>query len=69
MALTFDATLKDLVRDHPTDFLSVFDAPPTLPVSLLNVDLSTVTTAADVLIGLGDPLREIMHFDFQAESC
>jgi hypothetical protein len=68
MPLTFDATLKDLVRSHAADYLSVFDAPPTLPVSLLNVDLSTVTTAADVLIGLGEPLREIVHLDFQASA-
>jgi predicted transposase YdaD len=56
------------VRAHAADYLSVFDAPPTLPVSLLNVDLSTVTTAADIVIGLGEPMREIMHLDFQASA-
>jgi hypothetical protein len=68
MAKTFDVTLKHLVRDHAADYLSVFDAPPTLPVSLLNVDLSTVTTAADLVMGLGDPLQEIMHWDFQSSA-
>ncbi len=37
-------------------------------MSLLNVDLSTVTSAADLLLGLGDPLAEIMHFDFQSSA-
>ena len=49
MAMTFDATVKDMGRDSPNGFLSVFDTPPTLPVKLLNVDLSTVTTAADLI--------------------
>src|SRR5262249_26857912 len=30
--------------------------------------LSTVTAAADLLIGLGDPLQEILQFDFQASA-
>jgi hypothetical protein len=68
MSFAFDATLKDLVRDHAADYLSVFDAPVSGPVSLLNVDLSTVTTAADIVLGLGEPLREIMHLDFQSSA-
>jgi len=68
MPLPFDATLKDLARDHPRAYLTTFDAAPTQPVKLLNVDLSTVTTAADVVFGLGDPLREIVHLDFQASA-
>src|SRR2546430_8370647 len=55
MAMTFDATLKDMGRDSPQGFLVAFDRPPTGPVKLLNVDLSTVTTAADLILGLGDP--------------
>jgi hypothetical protein len=34
----------------------------------LNVDLSTVTTAADLAIGIGDPLREVLHMDFQSSA-
>jgi hypothetical protein len=68
MSFAFDATLKDLVRAHAADYLSVFDAPPTVPVSLLNVDLSTVTTAADIVIGLGEPIQEVMHLDFQSSA-
>jgi len=62
----FDATIKDLAAQGPADFVTCFDAPTTLPVKLLNVDLSTVTTAADVVFAIGDPLTEILHLDAQA---
>jgi predicted transposase YdaD len=68
MTKPFDATLKDLGQDCPADFLAEFDAPPTAPVSVLNVDLSTVTTAADLILGLGRPLREVVHFEFHASA-
>jgi hypothetical protein len=66
--MTFDATLKDMGRDSPQGFLAVFDRPPTLPVKLLNVDLSTVTMAADLVVGLGEPLAEIIQLDFQSSA-
>ena len=68
MPMTFDATLKDMGRDSPQGFLTVFDRPPTVPFKLLNVDLSTVTTAADLILGLGEPLQEIIQLDFQASA-
>jgi hypothetical protein len=68
MAMTFDATLKDMGRASPLDFLATFDRPPTLPFRLLNVDLSTVTAGADLILGLGDPLQEVIHIDFQASA-
>jgi hypothetical protein len=68
MAMTFDATLKDMGRESPRGFLATFDRPPSLPVKLLNVDLSTVTTAADLIFGLGDPLQETVHLDFQSSA-
>ena len=68
MSMTFDATLKDMGRDSPKGFLATFDRPPTKLVKLLNVDLSTVTSAADLILGLGDPLEEIVHFDFQSSA-
>ena len=68
MAMTFDATLKDMGRASPDGFLAKFDRPPHGPLKLLNVDLSTVTTAADLLIGLGEPLEEIIHLDFQSSA-
>ena len=68
MGMTFDATLKDMGRESPQGFLTTFDQTPTLPTRLLNVDLSTVTTAADLLIGLGEPLVEVVHLDFQSSA-
>ena len=52
MPLPFDATLKDLAQVSPRGLLAAFDTVSTLPVSLLNIDLSTVTTAADLVFGL-----------------
>ena len=66
--MTFDATLKDMGRESPEGFLATFDRPPALPVKLLNVDLSTVTALADLVLGLGDPLAEIIQLDFQASA-
>jgi hypothetical protein len=68
MAMTFDATLKDMGRDSPQGFLTAFDQPPIGPVKLLNVDLSAVTAAADLILGLGEPLAEIIHIDFQSSA-
>jgi hypothetical protein len=68
MPLPYDATLKDLAQVSPRRLLSAFDTVPPVPVSLLNIDLSTVTTAADVVFGLGAPLREIVHLDFQSSA-
>jgi hypothetical protein len=68
MAMTFDATLKDMGRDSPRGFLATFDRPPAGPVQLLNVDLSTVTALADLILGLGEPLQEIIQFDFQSSA-
>jgi hypothetical protein len=68
MAMTFDATLKQLGRDSPHGILAAFDRPPSGPIQLLNVDLSTVTMAADLVVGLGEPLEEIIHFEFQSSA-
>jgi predicted transposase YdaD len=62
----YDATIKDLAAVGPADFVSWFDGPTTQAVTVLNVDLSTVTTAADVVFGIGDPMAEILHLDAQA---
>jgi hypothetical protein len=46
----------------------MFDQPPVLPVRLLNVDLSTVTALAALILGLGEPLEEIVQLDFQSSA-
>ena len=66
MSLPFDATLKDLGRECPADFLICFRPAAGRRLALLNVDLSTVTTSADLVVGVGDPLAEVVHLDFQA---
>jgi hypothetical protein len=68
MAMTFDATMKTLAAGFPRDFLTTFDAEPTGQVQVLNVDLSTVTTSADFVVGLGEPVAEIIHIDFQSSA-
>lgn len=64
MSKPFDATLKDLGRAGAPDFLTTFDRAPAGTLRLRNVDLSTVTTASDFLIGVGDPLAEVVRFEF-----
>ncbi|MGF1577888.1 MAG: hypothetical protein ACFCD0_00840 [Gemmataceae bacterium] len=68
MAMTFDAALKELVKQYPPDFLATFYPCPRESISLLNVDLSTVTTSSDFVIGLGEPPEEILHIEFQASA-
>lgn len=68
MSKPFDATLKDLGSAYPADYLTAFDRAPREVAKTLNVDLSTVTTAGDLVYGLGDPLREVVHIDFQASN-
>jgi hypothetical protein len=68
MAMTFDATLKDMARECPEGLLAAFDRKPATAVSVLNVDLSTVTAAADTIYGLGEPLAEIVHIDCQSSA-
>jgi hypothetical protein len=62
----FEATSKDLAGIDPARFLAEVDTPPPPPVRLLNVDLSTVTAATDIVFGLGEPLQEVVHLEVQA---
>ncbi len=64
----FDATLKELGANSPAGLLTLFDAPPEAVAKVLSPDLSTVTASTDLVIGLGDPPREIIHFDFQSSA-
>src|SRR4051794_2298663 len=66
MSKPFDATLKDLFQERPLDLLTEFDAAPTLPVRVLSPDLSTVSKATDLVLGLGEPLQEVVHIESQA---
>jgi hypothetical protein len=66
MSLPFDATLKDLVQTYPRDWLVSLGLPADGPVTPLNVDLSTLSAAADVVLGLGDPLTSLVDLEFQS---
>jgi hypothetical protein len=57
----YDATVKDLAAQEPAGFVACFGCPTNRSVTPLNVDLSTVTTAADVFFGIGDPVAEILR--------
>ena len=64
MPLPFDATLKDLVREYPADWVSALLAPPReKSVRLVTPDLSTVTAFADVVLMVGEEV--LLHADFQ----
>jgi hypothetical protein len=66
--MKFDATVKGLAARYPRDQLITFDAPPAGPVRTLNVALSTFTASADLVLGIGEPLQEIVHIDFQSAA-
>lgn len=57
--------MKDFARDRPADYGEAFGAHGR-PTRLLNVDLSTLSAASDVVLGLGDPLEEIVDINFQS---
>ena len=66
MPLTFDATLKDLVRRHPRDYISAFRLGPAADVRALNADVSVISAATDVVLGHGEPLRSAVDLNFQS---
>ena len=64
MPLRFDATLKDLVQHFVHDYevqMRLSDLGPLMP---LNVDLSTITAATDIVLGHGDPPDHIVDINF-----
>ena len=61
MSKPFDATLKDLIQTYPADFLAALDEPAPGPVEAVNVDLSTLTAAADVVLRRAD--GELVHLE------
>src|SRR5205823_2654034 len=55
-----------LVQSYPQDFLAVLGLTSPGPVTTVNVDLSTVTAATDVVFALGDPPVSYVTLDFQS---
>jgi hypothetical protein len=69
MAMTFDATLqKHGPGQSPGLPGCLRSGAVSFRKKLLNVQLSTVTTAADLILALGEPLEEIIHLDFQSSA-
>jgi hypothetical protein len=62
----FDVTLKEVVAQHPADFVHVFELPEDQTAHALNVDLSTLSAASDVALGFGDPIKEIVDINLQS---
>lgn len=66
MPLPFDATLKDMTRRYPHDFEVALGLAGPQPATVLNVDLSVVSAATDVVLGYGDPLEKLVDLNYQA---
>jgi hypothetical protein len=66
MPKPFDATLKDLVQSHLPDYVRQFELTELGPFAPLNVDLSTISAATDIVLGHGDPPKTIVDLNFQA---
>ncbi len=68
MSHRFDATLKDIVAEYLADFAAAFGLVGSEPLSVLNVDLSTISAATDIVFKRGDPVREIVDVNFQSSA-
>jgi hypothetical protein len=66
MPLPFDATMKELVQSYPHDWLAQFGMPSSGPVTVLNVDFSTITAATDLILAVGDPFEVLLDLNFQS---
>jgi predicted transposase YdaD len=66
MAKPFDATLKDLIESYPRDWLALLDPSAISPVTVIDADLSTITTQADKILRVDEPEPWLLHIDLQA---
>jgi hypothetical protein len=66
MPLRYDATLKDLARRYPEDYVAAFCLGNTADIHALNVDLSVLSAATDVVLAHGDPPRSLLDLNFQS---
>ncbi len=63
MPKPFDATLKQLIRHHPADWLGLIGVVPTEPPVWVDAELSTISASADTVLRVG---RQAYHFEFEA---
>jgi predicted transposase YdaD len=66
MAKPFDATLKELIETYPGDWLAPLNLTASGPITVIDADLSTITTEADKIIRVDDPEPWLLHIDLQA---
>ena len=66
MPMRFDATLKDLVQSFLPDYERQLDLTDLGPLRPLNVDLSTISAATDIVLAHADPPETIVDLNFQA---
>jgi predicted transposase YdaD len=66
MPRPFDATLKELIETYPHDWLAQLDLPASLPVDVIDADLSTITTQADKVLRVQDAPPWLLHLELQA---
>lgn len=66
MPLKFDATIKDLVKEHPSDWVEVVGLAHTGPVMIKSADVSVVSGDAGSVALVEDPAPWICHWEFVA---
>jgi hypothetical protein len=64
----FDATTKHLLETDPGAWMTFADLVPDGPVTVLDTDLSTVTSAADGVYRVDGPEPWLVHFEFQSSA-
>ncbi|MDX1932324.1 MAG: hypothetical protein SFU56_06945 [Capsulimonadales bacterium] len=65
MSKPYDATTKRLMELHPEDWVDFLNLPQGA-ITLLDADLSTITTAADRILRVDGPLPYIVHNEFES---
>jgi hypothetical protein len=64
--MPFDATLKDMLQKFTHDFEEQLGLVGPQPATVLNVDLSTISAATDIVLGYGDPPVQLVDLNFQS---
>jgi predicted transposase YdaD len=61
----FDATTKELIEKHPKDWLDLLGL-PAVSVTIVDADVSTVSTDSDKIIIAEGELRYVVHLELQS---
>jgi predicted transposase YdaD len=66
MAKPFDATMKELLESDPRAWMELLLGRELGDVRILNVDLSTITTEADLVLLVAEVEPWLVHLEFQS---